>query len=316
MASNPDRPGRRPGSSSSNGSRRPSSGKPGDRKKGLRQRTEDTKIQHRPQHARGTGSGTGDTSKRRRPGSPKKAKGSGGKIPPPPVLRDEFDYERVEEGKPAERRRRRDTNSIDVSGVKFSGVAASTAAKLSNRLEDAAVAFEKERFKQADSLLHSIQQIAPSIAEVHELRGLVHYRMGRWEKAIKELEHFARLTGSVDQHPVWADCCRARKRWSEVEDLWFALGEASPSPELIEEGRIVYAGSLADQKRVDDAIRVLEKAPNPKRNPKPHHLRRWYVLADLYERSGDLPRARRLFARIVAAEPDFGDAPERQEALS
>ncbi len=312
MASKPERPSRRTGSSSSDGSRRPSSSKPGSRRGGPRRPSEDTKINHRPQHARGSG----EASPRRRPASPKKAKGSKGKIPPPPVLRDEVSFERVDDPKQPERRRRRDTNSIDVSGVKFPGVAASTATKLANRLEDAAVAFEKERFKDADSLLRSIQQLAPSIPEVHELRGLVHYRMGRWDKAIKELEQFAHMTGSVDQHPVWADCYRARKRWDEVDDLWYALGQASPSPELIEEGRIVYAGSLADQQRLDEAIRVLEKAPNPRRNPKIHHLRRWYVLADLYERSGDLPRSRRLFARIVENEPDFGDAFERREALS
>ena len=284
------------------GSERPSRGSSGDR------------IPHRPQHARGNPSAA---PKRNRPGSPKRAKGSGGKIPPPPVLRDEVRFERIDdENKGGGRRRRRDSSAIDVSGVKFAGVAASTASKLSNRLEDAAIAFEKERFKEADNLLQSIRELAPNVAEVHELHGLVYYRMGRWIKAIKQFELFASLTGSVDQHPVWADCCRALKRWNEVGDLWYALGEASPSPELVEEGRIVYAGALADQSRVDDAIRVLEKAPNPKRNPQIYHLRRWYVLADLYERSGDLPRARRLFARIAEAEPEFGDVIERREALS
>ena len=39
------------------------------------------------------------------------------------------------------------------------------------------------------------------------------------------------------------------------------------------------------------------------------------VVCDLYERAGDTPRARDLFGRVVAAEPDFGDAAERLAAL-
>jgi len=39
------------------------------------------------------------------------------------------------------------------------------------------------------------------------------------------------------------------------------------------------------------------------------------ALGDLYERAGDTPRARELFGRIVAAEPDFADAAERLAGL-
>ena len=31
---------------------------------------------------------------------------------------------------------------------------------------------------------------------------------------------------------------------------------------------------------------------------RPHHLKLWYVLADLYDRAGESPRARALFRRI------------------
>lgn len=213
-------------------------------------------------------------------------------------------------------KKRRKSSNVDVRDVAFRGVAASTAKKLADRLEQAALAFEAERFSDADSLLQSIKQLAPDVPEVHELHGLVHYRLGRWDRAIKELEHFENLTGSVDQHPVRADCHRAMKRWDEVDDLWYALGQASPSPDLVEEGRIVFAGSLADQSRLNEAIKVLEKAPEPRRTPKFYHIRRWYVLGDLYERSGDLPRARRMFAKIVDHEPGFGDVSERLAALS
>lgn len=200
---------------------------------------------------------------------------------------------------------------MDVSAVAFANVAPATAKKLQRRLAEAALAFEADRFPQAEQLLASIDRLAPGVPEVLELRGLNFYRLGHWGRAIKQIEAFSEATGSVEQHPVWADCCRALKHWSRAEELWKELGDASPSAELIEEGRIVQAGVLADRNRVPEAIRLLERAPKPPRRPGLHHLRRWYVLGDLYERSGDMAHARAVFAEIVASEPNFGDSAER-----
>jgi tetratricopeptide (TPR) repeat protein len=205
--------------------------------------------------------------------------------------------------------------SVDVSHVEMHGVAPTTATKLQRRLAEAATAFEAERFNDTQRMLESIDRLSPGVPEVHELLGLTHYRMGRWQKATKELERFNEMTDSVEQHPVLADCARALKRWSRAEELWHELGGASPGPELIEEGRIVQAGVLADQGRLSDAIRFMEKAPKPKGKPGLHHLRRWYVMGDLYERAGDQSRARRVFTDIAKAEPDFGDAAERAANL-
>ncbi len=213
------------------------------------------------------------------------------------------------------KKRRRRGSSIDVSGVEFVDVAPETAQKLQRRLIEAAGAFEAERFADAHRLLTSIESLAPGVPEVLELRGLTSYRQGRWKEAIRDLEAFEAAVGTVEQHPVLADSARALGRWRDVEDLWRELGEASPGPELVEEGRIVFSGALADQGRLTDAIRVLEKAPRAPKKPKLHHLRRWYALADLYERAGELPRARRLFSEIATLDPDFGDAAERARSL-
>ena len=51
------------------------------------------------------------------------------------------------------------------------------------------------------------------------------------------------------------------------------------------------------------------------RNPSERHLRQWYVLADLMERSGDLARARELFLRVAAADPEAYDVAARLDAL-
>ena len=42
-----------------------------------------------------------------------------------------------------------------------------------------------------------------------------------------------------------------------------------------------------------------------------HHLRRAYALADLYERSGDVPQARALFGQLLRADPEFLDVGDR-----
>lgn len=212
------------------------------------------------------------------------------------------------------KRRRRGT-TIDVSGVEFPGVASDTKSKLQRRLIEAAGAFEAERYGEAHKLLSSIESLAPGVPEVLELRGLTSYRLGKWKQAINDLQAFEAATDSVEQHHVLADCSRALGRWREVERYWNELGAASPSADLVEEGRIVYAGALADQGKLGDGIRLLEKAPRAPKKPKIHHLRRWYALADLYERAGDLPKARRLFSEVNTLEPAFGDAGQRARNL-
>jgi tetratricopeptide (TPR) repeat protein len=194
-------------------------------------------------------------------------------------------------------------------------VGPSTAPRLAARLADAARAFDAERYGEARKILKPLADRAPSSAAVRELHGLTLYRLGRWADAVVELEAFRTLGGSADQHPVLADCYRALGRYEEVEALWRELREVSPSAELVAEGRIVHAGALADRGLVREAIADIEPAVRKLRKPQVHHLRLLYVLADLYERAGDLPRARTLFERVVAADPDFADAAARRRAL-
>lgn len=195
-------------------------------------------------------------------------------------------------------------------------VGAKRAARLESRLGDAATAFAADRFTEARSIVAPIAKEAPDVAEVRELHGLTLYRLGRWKDAARELDAFVELSGgSTEQHPVLADCRRALKQYKEVDRLWDELREASPSGELVTEGRIVAAGSLADRGELAAAVRLLSKGFRFPKEPREHHLRRAYALADLYERSGDVPQARALFGRIAQAEPGFLDASERAAAL-
>ena len=190
------------------------------------------------------------------------------------------------------------------------------AARAEKRLVDATAAFDDERPADALRILRPLSSRASEVAAVRELAGLALYRLGRWKEAAAHLEAYVRLTGSVERHPVLADCYRALHRYGRCAELWEELGQASPSAAVVTEGRIVAAGALADQGELRRAIALLERGPvRPRRVPAEHHLRLWYALADLYERVGDTPAARELFGRIAAIEPGMADVAERLSAL-
>jgi tetratricopeptide (TPR) repeat protein len=187
--------------------------------------------------------------------------------------------------------------------------------QLATRMADATYAYERERYQDARRILRSLADEVPGSAAVRELYGLVLYRSGQWAQAARQLETYRDLSGSFDQHPVLADCYRALGRYDDAEAMWNELREASPSGDVVAEGRIVAAGNKADQGDLAGAIALLERAGRRVNHPQERHLRQWYALADLYERAGDVPRARDLFSRVRAADPDAFDVRQRLRAL-
>lgn len=191
-------------------------------------------------------------------------------------------------------------------------VGAKRAERLEGRLGEAATAFAGDRFGEARQILSPIAREVPDLPEVRELYGLTLYRLGRWKEAARELDAFVELSGgSTEQHPVLADCRRALRQYGEVDRLWEELRESSPSGALVAEGRIVAAGALADRGDLAGAVRLLAKGFRFPKRPLEHHLRRAYALADLYERSGDVPQARALFGQLLRADPQFLDVADR-----
>lgn len=205
--------------------------------------------------------------------------------------------------------------AVEVDDSQLGGLSRGSRQRLLGNLGEAAAAYEAERYADARSLLAQLARSHPAVTEVRELQGLVLYRMGRWRQAVRELEAFAAATQSTEQHPVLMDCYRALGHAAEVERLWEELREASPSSALVAEGRIVAAGRLADDGDEAGAIRLLEAGPVRTRRPREHHLRLWFTLADLYERVGDVGRARRGFERVLEVDPDFPGTRERLLAL-
>lgn len=188
-------------------------------------------------------------------------------------------------------------------------------ARYRERLASAAEALDRGRYGDARRMVQPVLKNLPQLAFGHEIAGLCWYSMGEWRKAITELELARSLDRTVNHHPVLADCYRALKRYDEVDELWAELRAASPAPALLAEGRIVAAGAAADRGDLPSALRIMERALDVPKKPKEHHLRQWYVIADLFDRSGDVIKARRYFGLVAQADPGFADVRERLKTL-
>ncbi len=183
--------------------------------------------------------------------------------------------------------------------------------------ESAFGAFERGRFQDALRAIKPVADEAPAVADVRELAGLAAYRCGKWREAARHLKAFGELGDSTEHLPILMDCQRALHKPKKVAELWAELRQRSPEPDVLAEGRIVAAASLADGGDLNGAIAMLATAGASKalRNPSERHLRQWYLLADLYERAGDVPRAREYFERVLRADPGAYDVADRLRGL-
>ena len=191
-----------------------------------------------------------------------------------------------------------------------------TADRAIERLARSLHAFEAHRYSEARKLIMPLLSQVIGLAIVHEVAGLSMYRLGRWQDAADQLEIARGLKpAEVVNHPVLADCYRALRRYEKVTELWESMKLMSPQAGLLAEGRIVAAGALADQGELQSAVRMMTHGTSDPHKVKEHHLREWYVLADLYDRAGDIASARRLFVKIQSSEPKFADVADRLNTL-
>lgn len=212
---------------------------------------------------------------------------------------------------------RRPTPEIDpeVAAEIHAALAPDRAERLTERLASAAAALDRERFAEARRMVTPIVRELPHVAAVHEVSGLASYRLGRWRDAAKALEMAQQLHPDPSLLPALADCYRALGRWNDVDDVWDQIKAASPPHDVMAEGRIIVASSLADRGDLTAAIAMMASAATPPKRVRDHHLRQWYVLADLHDRAGDTIAATRWFREIERRDPQFADVTARLRAL-
>ncbi len=254
-------------------------------------------------------------------GTPRRPNPKDRKRIPPPPSRGRGDEEWVRDERPGRVERADEVVDVgpkpEVDVAEFESLVTSRRAKtLAGRVAEAADHYAHERYVDARRLLRPIAEEVPGSATVRELYGLTQYCLGNWNEAARQLEALRELPNyNCDQHPVLMDCYRGLKRWALVDELWAELRDTSPSRDLVIEGRIVVAGSLAERGQMAAAVRELEKGWKAPKKPSMSDVRRAYALADLFERSGELPRARNLMGWVASVAPDFADAAERAESL-
>jgi tetratricopeptide (TPR) repeat protein len=188
-------------------------------------------------------------------------------------------------------------------------------ARYRERLSSAAAALDRGRFDDARRMVQPVLRDMPDIAFAHEIAGLCFYGVGQWRKAAAELEIVRQLNGTVSNHAVLADCYRAMRRYDSVEELWAEVRGASPEPALMAEVRIVVAGVAADQGDLRGALKTMSRAEAVPKKVRDYHTRQWYVLGDLYDRSGDVISARKFFGLVAAHDAEMGDVTARLRAL-
>jgi tetratricopeptide (TPR) repeat protein len=232
------------------------------------------------------------------------------------IQRDQPDDDAIEAGRYRARRERNFELPRAVRDELRSVTDGKTAATLERLMTTAAQAYERDRYKEALTAIKRVLELSPESAAARELYGLTLYRLGRWRQAAKELRHVHELTGSLDQHPVIADCERAMGHLDAVTELFEQMRREGVDKEVLVEGRLVMAGTLADAGEIDAAIELLKPAARVNRKSADVSLlREWYALANLFEVAGDLPRARELFHRVAIQAPELLDAPERLRAI-
>jgi tetratricopeptide (TPR) repeat protein len=189
--------------------------------------------------------------------------------------------------------------------------------RVTERMLAALGAYQRERYRDASRMLKTVVDAVPAAPSPLELLGLSQYQLRQWRAAKASLEASADLSGSVDQYPVLMDCDRALGRRRRVRERFEELRRSSPDADVLSEARLVLAGALTDAGDLAGAIELLVSAGAGRhiRNPAPRHLRQWFVLADLAERSGDMARARELFSRVEAADPGAYGVDERLAQL-
>ena len=212
---------------------------------------------------------------------------------------------------------RKEVRALDSVVEQFEKALGSKASPRALKRYDAALqAFEAHRYDDARKILNPMSREYSEVAAVREMLGLCLYRGGQWKRALVEFEASLKLNPDwIFNHAVIADCHRALGEHQMVEKYWQELQEASPHPELMAEGRIVMAGSMADRRQITEALALMEKAAGDMSRPSEYHLRQWFVIADLHDKEGNVIKARQFFERIAAIDPGFVDVAERLSTL-
>jgi tetratricopeptide (TPR) repeat protein len=167
-----------------------------------------------------------------------------------------------------------------------------------------------DRDQERQAVMREAARIAPGNADVQTELGLAEAGARDLVAAEQAFREAIRLSPGFT--PAFLELALLLEDLNRLEDLTALLAEAESR--CVGDGEIgfVKAWLLRRQNRFDEALQVAETIPTSI-NP----VRRLQLLAELYDRAGDSPRAFAAFegmnAASVAAKPAPGDRSYRQE---
>ena len=188
--------------------------------------------------------------------------------------------------------------------------------ELADYVAAAAALLDAGRPEAALPFAEEVKRRAPRSRFGRELLGLVSYRMGRFKQAVGELRAYRRMSGDRGRDVVLADAERGAGQRASARRRLLAVVSDPSAPEADRvEALIVLAGMHADDGDLASARDVLMQGPVAPRALEDHHLRLWYSIADLAERSGRAGDAVEWFSRVEVADADFEDVGDRLRRL-
>ena len=171
-------------------------------------------------------------------------------------------------------------------------------------LAAAAEAFSDGQYHAAVKKAEHAKDLASRDATIREILGLAAYQVADWQKALRELRTYRRLSGETTHMPIEMDVLRALNRPDDVTAVWLDFKKRGGGPAVKKEARVVYASHLIDQGDLEAADEVAG-SPRMLDDPWPEDLRLWYVSARIAGLRGDKRRARRWADAVVVADPSF-----------
>lgn len=140
----------------------------------------------------------------------------------------------------------------------------------------------KAAYKHAQYAVES----AGRIAATREALGLVAYRLGKYDEALRELRTHRRITGADENLPVIADCERGRGKPQKALDIFTEANKQKLAPDVWIELVLVAAGAHADLDQLP-AAKALIEAQGFTGHPARSAVRLVSVYADLLRAQGD-----------------------------
>jgi tetratricopeptide (TPR) repeat protein len=157
---------------------------------------------------------------------------------------------------------------------------------------------------------------AGRIGAVREAAGLTAYAAGHFAEAQRELRAAMRLSGTVDQLPLLADCERGLGRPKRALTLASSADVARLDHAGRIEMRIVAAGARRDMGQLEAALATLQGPELEGHGPPEALARLWYAYADTLAEMGRTGEALEWFERVAGIDTEGEtDAEERVDAL-